>query len=112
MSGCSRIEAPATLLVCINRRLTRDKPSCAARGALDLERKLRDRLALECPAVAVRAIHCFGRCDEGPNVRIAPGGPFYRGVGEGDLDTIVSGVRRFLRDSVKNSAAEVSKPGK
>ena len=85
-----------TVLVCVNRRLSHASASCAGRGSLALAESLRRCMAARCPGVQVRDIHCFGRCNEGPNVRIAPGGPFYRGVTESDLDSIVQGVRVFL----------------
>lgn len=61
--------------MCVNRRLGHDKPSCAARGSEAIAR------ALECAAagtgVTVTRLKCFGRCAEGPNVRIQ-GGRFFR----------------------------------
>ena len=31
---------------------------------------------------------CLGRCEEGPTMRIAPGGEFFTEIDEGDLPTI------------------------
>lgn len=76
-----------TIIVCINRRLGYDKPSCAARGGEDLA------LALDAAAcgtgVTISRLKCFGRCAEGPNVRVH-GGRFFRGVSLDDVPTILA----------------------
>ena len=79
--------ASRTILVCINRRLGHDKPSCAARGSEALARAL--EAAAAGTGLTVTRLKCFGRCAEGPNVRIH-GGRFFRGAGVQDVPRIVA----------------------
>ncbi len=81
-----------TLLVCINSRLAGDKPSCAGRGSEQLADALEQALVERGLAVALGRIKCFGRCHEGPNVRLAPGGRFWRGAGLRDVTAIIDHV--------------------
>ena len=81
------------VLVCINSRLGGDKPSCAGRGSEAIAEALEHRLALQGIPVPVGRIKCFGRCYEGPNVRLAPGGRFWRGVELSDIEAIVEHVK-------------------
>ena len=74
-----------TIIVCVNRRLGHDKPSCAARGSEAIAAAL--DAALSGKDASVVRIRCFGRCAEGPNVRIAGGGRFFR---EASLDDVPS----------------------
>jgi (2Fe-2S) ferredoxin len=80
------------LLVCVNRRLGTDTPSCAGRGS----EHLADRLAELCAArgleLPVETILCFGSCSHGPNIRLAPGGAFFHGVTEAELPSLVAQV--------------------
>jgi (2Fe-2S) ferredoxin len=65
-----------TIIVCVNRRLGYDKPSCAGRGSEALADAL-DSAVYGTDAAVVR-IKCFGRCADGPIVRVAPGGRFFK----------------------------------
>lgn len=77
------------LIVCVNERLSAGSVSCAGRGSRDLAAALERAIAARGLPVEVVRIHCFGRCAEGPNARIAPGGAFLRGIGPGDVAAIV-----------------------
>ena len=62
-------------MVCVNQRI--GKPACAGAAIADaLETELRQRQL----AFPVERIVCLGACDQGPNVRLAPGGRFYHQV--------------------------------
>lgn len=80
----------AEIIVCVNRRANPRQPSCAARGSEQLAAELELRLARLGAKISVTRIRCFGRCAEGPNVRIAPAGRFFRGVDAGQLSAIVA----------------------
>ncbi|MDX1594193.1 MAG: (2Fe-2S) ferredoxin domain-containing protein [Gammaproteobacteria bacterium] len=80
------------LLICVNRRLNPETPSCAARGSETLAARLEGLLDARGLDVPVESILCFGACSRGPNIRIAPGGAFFHGVGENDLPAIVDAV--------------------
>ena len=62
-------------LVCVNRRI--GKPACAGAAIADaLETELRGRQL----AFPVERTVCLGACEQGPNIRLAPGGRFYHQV--------------------------------
>ncbi len=77
------------LTVCINRRLASDAPSCGARGSQRLAALLEQGLAERGLALTLRRVHCLGRCEDGPNVRITPDGECFSGVTEGDCEAIL-----------------------
>ena len=79
--------AVRTIIVCVNRRLGYDKPSCAARGGEDLAQAL--EAAVLGTGVTVTRFNCFGRCAEGPNVRVQ-GGRFFRGASVDDVPAILA----------------------
>ena len=82
------------LMVCVNRR--HGSRSCAGSGSESLREQLARQLADKSIPLAVGSQHCFGRCERGPIVRLAPGGPFYEGVTEADLGRIVEEARAWL----------------
>ncbi len=54
------------------------------------------RLAQQGYDVEVEAVGCLGRCDEGPIMRIAPGGPFFEQVREATLDEVCQTITRWI----------------
>lgn len=79
---------PVSIIVCIKER-TAGKTSCAGRGALDLIAETERLVSARKLDIPVEPLRCFGRCEEGANVRIAPGGPFYHRVVREDLPAIL-----------------------
>ena len=84
-----------SLLVCVHRRLS-DEESCGGRGGTRLLERLEASVAERGLPVKVEPVHCFSRCSFGPVVRIAPGGDFFEGVGEGDLPTILEALEASI----------------
>lgn len=80
------------LLICINRRLTPTTPSCAQRNSESLAAELVQRIASEQLAIEVETVFCLGRCQEGPVVKLVPGGAFLTGM---ELEAIMEKVREF-----------------
>ncbi|MGN7614477.1 (2Fe-2S) ferredoxin domain-containing protein [Magnetococcales bacterium HHB-1] len=89
-----------TLLVCINQRAMAD--SCFRRGGAELIPILEERLAAENMAVTIEAVHCLGHCAKGPNIRCAPGGPFFEQVDRGRIGDIVLAVKQWMEKTGKN----------
>ena len=83
-------DQPPTIIVCVNRRLGHGKPSCAGRGSEAIADAL--QAAAAGSGVAVTRIKCFGRCAEGPNVRVL-GGRFFRGATLDDVPAILAAAR-------------------
>ncbi len=81
-------EPPRKVLVCVNRRLRADEPSCGARGSLEIadaiEAGVRDRRI----DIRVERFVCFSHCTEGPNVKMVPG-PFHHNVTPEKVDAIL-----------------------
>ncbi len=76
-----------SVVVCINRRY--GSPSCAARGGVELADELERQLAELGLAVPVQRVECLGQCEQGPNMRIAPGGLFFHEVTMDDLPVVI-----------------------
>lgn len=79
------------ILVCVNERQGTPQPSCAARGGLAVLKATCGR------DVKAETCRCLGRCEKGPVVRIAPGGPFFHGVTAADATKLAEEARRFAR---------------
>jgi NADH:ubiquinone oxidoreductase subunit E len=79
--------ASRPVLVCVNQRLAHAKPSCGGRGSEAIAQALEQAGARL--GVAVVRLKCFGRCAEGPNVRVR-GGRFFRGATLGDVEAILA----------------------
>lgn len=94
------------VFVCTNARVEGGRPSCAARGSVELlgvlvEETLRRGLGAD---VAVTSSGCLGPCWDGPNLVVYPDGVFYIGVTAADVSDIAehlgggAPVARLLRD--------------
>lgn len=83
------------ILVCTHRRLSPLNPSCAGRGSIQLLEQLKAMCDLELLDITIETIDCFGRCDHGPNVRIAPGGEFFQQVTEDDIPMIIKAFKEY-----------------
>ena len=76
-------------MVCVNRRI--GKPACSGTAIAEaLEAELRQRRL----AIPVERSICLGACEQGPNVRLAPGGRFYHQV-------TVAGIAELVDDACK-----------
>ncbi|MBF0459934.1 MAG: (2Fe-2S) ferredoxin domain-containing protein [Magnetococcales bacterium] len=80
------------IVVCVKERFS-DRPSCAQRGSVPLADSLESALAAQGLEIPVERILCFGRCHEGPNMRISPGGAFFTGMTQERLDEVVQAAR-------------------
>jgi (2Fe-2S) ferredoxin len=83
------------LVICNNRRLTAQKPSCGA-IAIDLAEHLERLLTTMQLQIAIEYKKCLGQCDRGPNIRLAPAGRFFHNVGEADFPEIIGEIKQFL----------------
>ena len=79
------------LLVCTNYRSAQFQASCARRGSVALRDALQQAAAPQ--GIAVEDIFCFGRCPDGPVVRIAPLGPFFTQVSHADIPAIIASAQ-------------------
>jgi len=83
------------LVICTNRRLTANNPSCGASNepiAEQLERLISEQQL----AITIEDRKCLGQCDKGPNIRLAPSGKFFHNMGGDDLPMIINEIRQFI----------------
>ncbi len=81
------------LIVCINSRPS-GQVSCADQGSVAMADQLEAMLKERALPITLKRILCFGTCDKGPNMRIAPGGAFFRHVTPDDLPGIIDAVEK------------------
>ena len=87
---------PKKVLVCVHHRLTDAKPSCGARGGRRIAELLAAEVARRGLLIPVELFICFGQCERGPNVRLAPGGVFFHGVTAERIEEIVVAISAFV----------------
>ena len=68
MSEESNSTTPLELLICVNKRMT--AVSCAGRGSEAVADAIEHGVMERGLAVEIIRIHCFGRCELGPNLRV------------------------------------------
>ncbi|MBF0212487.1 MAG: (2Fe-2S) ferredoxin domain-containing protein [Magnetococcales bacterium] len=81
-----------TVVVCVKERVGSDA-SCAGTGSVELANLLEQAFAARGWSVPVKRLMCFGRCNEGPNIRVAPGGAFFTRMNRERLDEVIEAVR-------------------
>ncbi|MEQ9198564.1 MAG: (2Fe-2S) ferredoxin domain-containing protein [Rhodospirillales bacterium] len=80
--------SPNRFFVCVNRRFADQKPSCAQRGSPDLIARLQQLVDQRNIDVRLEPKVCLNLCQEGPAMRIVPGGDIFRAVTPQDLTAI------------------------
>lgn len=97
--------SPVRLVVCINRRLGTGQRSCVGSGNLEYIAEIRRMIEHANLDVPVIERECLGKCEQGPVMRIAPGGRFYTEISQDSLTEIVAEIQRML-DQQKESQHE------
>ena len=80
-----------TIIVCVNLRGGFERPSCAASGGEAIADALDS--ALQDSEASVVRIKCFGRCEQGPIVRVAPGGRFFTKATMDDVPAMLDALK-------------------
>jgi (2Fe-2S) ferredoxin len=88
---------PVRLVVCVNQRLGIGQRSCGGSGNLVHIEKIRELIDAAGLDVTVVEQVCFGKCEQGPVMRIAPGGRFFTGVDESVLSHIIDELESFIQ---------------
>jgi (2Fe-2S) ferredoxin len=89
------------VLVCVKQRLTEANPSCGGRGGAQIRELLEQEIALHNITICVAPFICFGLCDKGPNVRLAPNGKYFHAVTPQLIPEIVQAIRQFVEGNVE-----------
>lgn len=79
------------VLICVNRSLRGDLPSCAARGSEAIADAVEQGIKERNLDVSVERIRCFGQCSKGPNIRIL-GEAFRHHVTEADIPDVLDWI--------------------
>lgn len=96
----SSTKPTVTLLVCVNQRLSDQHLSCGQQGAKALLAAIKP--LAKTVSLATAPFPCMGMCQQGPNIRIAPGGPVFHQVTIDSLPTVVAEAERFLQAIQQN----------
>ena len=88
--------SPTRLVVCINERLASGQRSCVGSGNLDYIDEIRSLIATQGLDVLIVERECLGKCEQGPVMRIAPGGKFFTEIDQSTLSTIVDELKLFI----------------
>ncbi len=93
--------SPIRLIVCVNERLGTGQRSCVGSGNLDYIESMRALIATRGLEVSIVERECLSKCEQGPVMRIAPGGKFFTEIDESTLTTIIDELELFIaaRDS-------------
>jgi len=82
-----------SLTVCLHKRYS--KKSCGGGQGEEIAKALEVGLKKMGSHLTVGRIYCFGLCEDGPNVRLTPGGRFFHNVSTDHLDEIFEAVRHL-----------------
>ncbi|MBF0125691.1 MAG: (2Fe-2S) ferredoxin domain-containing protein [Magnetococcales bacterium] len=96
-----------SIVVCVKERIG-NTPSCAQGGGVQLADQLEKELAARGLEVGVKRMLCFGRCAEGPNARIAPGGAFFTRVTPDRLPEVLEAAVRAVSQEQEHPADPVT----
>lgn len=86
------------VIVCVNRRVNPDLPSCGNRGGLEIAQALEIGLSAIDTSISVERFNCLGCCEEGPNLKFSPNGEFWHDVHLEDVPQLLSRAAAFVQD--------------
>jgi (2Fe-2S) ferredoxin len=90
------MSSPVRLVVCVNERLGTGQKSCVGSGNLDYISSIRQLIEDHGLNVPIVERECLGKCEQGPIMRIAPGGKFFTDIDQNTLTAIVEELKAML----------------
>ena len=99
-------QSPVRLVVCINERLGTGQRSCVTSGNYDFIAEIRRLIEVEGLDIPIVERECLGKCELGPVMRIAPGGPFYTEINNEKLPEIVAELQRMKKQQRESIDAD------
>jgi len=87
------MSSPLRLVVCVNHRLGVAQKSCVGSGNLGYIESIRQLIEVNGLNVPIVERECLGKCEQGPIMRIAPGGRFFTEIDQSSLTTIVEELK-------------------
>lgn len=73
---------------------------------MQLAESLKKAFAAQGVEVPVEPLMCFGRCQEGPNMRIAPGGAFFTHMTQERLDEVVQATKAAVLAAAREATPD------
>ncbi len=89
-----------SLIICTHERLTTSRTSCALRGSREMAERIERYIRHEKLDVVVQRLQCLGHCNDGPVLRLIPGGEFLLGI---DEQTILERLRVFAAQETRRT---------
>jgi (2Fe-2S) ferredoxin len=86
------------LVVCVNKRLGTGQRSCVDSGNLDYIAEIEALIEQAGLDIAIIKRECLGKCEQGPVMRIAPGGRFFTEINQASLPVIVSEMKMLVAE--------------
>jgi (2Fe-2S) ferredoxin len=86
------------LVACVNKRLGTGQRSCVDSGNLDYIAEIETLIAQAGLDIAIIKRECLGKCEQGPVMRIAPGGRFFTEINQTSLPVIVSEIKMLVAE--------------
>jgi len=88
------------VIVCNNHRSNPTQPSCAVRGGGDaLADRLEQEVATKGLNISVERFACLGFCQDGPVIKLAPGGRFICHVSAEKIDGVMQEIEAFSKQA-------------
>jgi (2Fe-2S) ferredoxin len=84
------------ILICTNRRLTGQSPSCGGSDAESLALRLEQLIAERGLKIGIERGTCLGRCTDGPTLRFIPGGEFFTNLSPEQLPQLIDKLEAFV----------------
>ncbi len=90
------MSSPVRLVVCVNERLGTGQKSCVGSGNLDYITSIRQLIEDHGLNVPIIERECLGKCEQGPIMRIAPGGKFFTDIDQQSLMIVINELKAML----------------
>jgi len=90
------MSSPLRLVVCVNERLGTGQKSCIGSGNLEYIASIKQMIEQQGLDVPVIERECLGKCEQGPIMRVAPGGKFFTEINQQSLDDILEELKLML----------------
>ena len=87
---------PVRLVVCVNEKFGTGQKSCVGSGNLAYITSIRQLIEDHGLDVPIIERECLSKCEQGPVMRIAPGGKFFTEVDQNALTAIVEELKVML----------------
>lgn len=84
------------LVVCVNERFASRHRSCVGSNNLEYICNIKSMIKAEKLGVPIIERVCLGKCEQGPVMRIAPGGKFFTEITNASLPGIIDEIKTFL----------------